>query len=108
MARLRETKTLKPIDNTVYKDGSESPGRNGSERKGGPESEQPRKPSLRPEGEGSMSGRKLAETLVSFRRGDSGGMVARTRRATGEALLVPGRNAWRKVGSITSDHWEMS
>lgn len=31
------------------------------------------------------------------------GTVARARKATGEALLVPRRNARSKVGSITGD-----
>ena len=66
------------------------------------------RPSLRLKGEGSMSKRKLADTFVSLQRGDSDGMVARTYQATGEALLVPRRNSWRKVSSITSNSWEMS
>ncbi len=48
-----------------------------------------------------MNGRKLDDTFDSFRRGSSGSMVTRTDRATGEALLVPGRNFWSKVDSIT-------
>ena len=53
------------------RDGSEPSGRSESERIGGPESEKPRRPSLQPEGEGSMGSRKLAETAVH-----SGGVVA--------------------------------
>jgi len=34
-------------------------------------------------------------------------MVARTYRATGEALHASGRNSWRKVSSITGYRWEM-
>jgi hypothetical protein len=30
-------------------------------------------------------------------------MITRTYQATGEALLVPGRKAWSKVGCITGD-----
>jgi hypothetical protein len=33
-------------------------------------------------------------------------MITRTYRATGEALLVPGRNSWKKVHPIT-DRREM-
>src|SRR5215467_7299931 len=39
----------------------------------------------------------------SLRRGGSGSTVTRTRRATGEALLVPPRNRRSKVGPITGD-----
>ena len=48
-----------------------------------------------------MNRRKLDGTFDSFRRGDSDSMVTRTNQATGEALLVPGRNFWSKVDSIT-------
>ena len=85
------------------RDGSESPGRNESERIGGLESEKPRRPSLQPEGEGSMGSGRLALTADPLRRGGSDSMVTRTRQATGEALLAPVRNHWRKVGPITSN-----
>ena len=49
---------------------SKSPGRNESERINGLESDNPRRPSLHSEGEGSMSSRKLAETAIH-----SGGAV---------------------------------
>jgi hypothetical protein len=45
MTGRRETKDLKLIDIVLQKDG-ESPGRSASERRGGPESEEPRRPSL--------------------------------------------------------------
>ncbi len=38
----------------------------------------------------------------SLRRGESDGTGARTRRATGEALLVPPRKRWSKRCPITS------
>jgi len=101
MADTRETDYLKPIDKAVFWTVSESPGRNGSERTGGPESDNPRRPSPYPWGEGSMISRKLIDTANSLRRGGSDSTVARAYRATGEALLVPGRNHWSKVGSIT-------
>ena len=75
---------------------SELPGRNESERIGGLETQKHREPSLRMKGEGSIGKQKLAEAFVLFRRGGSGGMVARTYRATGEALPVPGRNFRRR------------
>ena len=108
IAEGRETKSLKPIDKVTRGVMSESPGRNESERTGGLESSKSWKLNLQPRGESKMSKRKLADTFVSFQRGNSDSMVARTYRATGEALLVPGRNSWRKVSSITSKHWEMS
>jgi hypothetical protein len=39
----------------------------------------------------------------SLRRGGSDGTLARTHKATGEALLVPARNGWRKVDLITGN-----
>ena len=48
IAEARETETLKPIDKAIGRDGSESPGRSGSERRGGPESEESRRSSLQP------------------------------------------------------------
>jgi len=50
-----------------------------------------------------MDNRKLTETVIPLQRGGNGGMAARTHRATGEALIAPARNRWRKVGSITRD-----
>ena len=61
------------------RDGSESPGRNESERIGGLESEKPRRPSLQLEGEGSMGSGRLALTADPLRRGGSDSMVTRTR-----------------------------
>ena len=48
MAGRRETEYLKPIDKASVRDVSESPGRNESERTGGPESENPRRSSPHP------------------------------------------------------------
>ncbi len=48
MAGMRETDYLKPIDKAIHRDVSESPGHNESERIGGPESENPRRPSPHP------------------------------------------------------------
>ena len=74
MAGRRETEYLKPIDKASVRDVSESPGRNESERTGGPESENPRRPSPQPWGEGNMISRKLIETVIH-----SGGVVATAR-----------------------------
>lgn len=55
IAERRETKSLKPIDKVTLGVMSESPGRNESERIGGLENLEVRKPSLQLEGEGNMS-----------------------------------------------------
>ena len=54
MAGRRETDDLKPIDKSHRKDDGESPGRSVSERIGGLENFQPRKPNLQVLGEGSV------------------------------------------------------
>lgn len=76
-------------------------GRNESKRIGGPESVEPRKPSRQPYGEGSIDNRNLTGTIDPFRRGGSDGMQTRTHQPTGEAFLVPCRNARSKVSHIT-------
>ena len=48
MAGTRETDCLKPIDKAIQRDVSESSGHNESERIGGLESENPRRPSFQP------------------------------------------------------------
>jgi len=60
-------------------DGSESPGRNESERIGGLENSKSRRLSLRQAGEGSMGSGRLAVTADPLRRGGSDSMVTRTR-----------------------------
>jgi len=40
---------------------------------------------------------------MSLRQGGRDSTVTRADRATGEAVLVPVRNGWSKVGSITGD-----
>ena len=54
-------------------------------------------------GEGSRVRRSLADAGRPLRRGGSDGTVARTRRATGEALLVPARKGGSWVGRITGN-----
>ncbi len=63
MAGWRETESLKPIDKAILGMVSESPGRNVSERRGGPESDMPRRPNLRQVGEGSMTQRRLTDAV---------------------------------------------
>ena len=93
-------------DSEAYRQGlpwgdHESPGRNESERASGLENEWIRGPSLQPKGEGSMGCRNLTDAASRSRRGGSDSTVARTCRATGEALLVPERNHRSKVDCIT-------
>ncbi len=71
MAGRRETDDLKPIDKAVVRTVSESPGRNGSERIGGPESDGPGGRAGNRNGEGSKDCRRLAEAAEL-----SGGVVA--------------------------------
>jgi hypothetical protein len=74
MAGMRETDYLKPIDKAIFGTVRETPGRNESERTGGPESDNPRRPSPQPWGEGSMGNRKLIDAVIH-----SGGVVATAR-----------------------------
>jgi hypothetical protein len=92
---------MKLADKAVYRAVSESPGRNASEPIGGPD-----KNNLR--GRVHCSGtkaagrcRRLADETYSLWRGGRDSTVTRTCQATGEAVLVPGRNVWSKVGRIT-------
>jgi hypothetical protein len=102
MAGRRETDVLEPIDKALGRRVSEFPGRNESERRGSPETEEPRRPSGCELREGSRARRTLAGAARSLRRGGSGGTVTRTGRATGETLLAPRRKRRKRVGPITS------
>ena len=79
MTDCRETESLKLIDNTIFGMVDESPGCSENERIGGLESEEPRRPSLQPEGEGITDGHTLTNVAEPLRRGGRDGMVARTR-----------------------------
>lgn len=103
IAGQRETEVLESIGKYMESMYASIAGGNESERRNGLESENPRKPSQQPCGEGSMENRKLNETIETFRRGYSGGMHTRTQQRTGEALLVPCRNEWKKVSRITGN-----
>ena len=103
MAGRKETESLKPIDKAILGMVSESPGRNESEPTGGLESTEPRRPSPQLSGEGSMDRRRLTDAARQLRRGGRDSTVTRTRRATGETLLVPSRNRRSKVDRITGD-----
>jgi putative ABC transport system substrate-binding protein len=74
VAGWRETKTLKPTDQAIGRMVSESPGRNASERIGGPERLKPRRPSLTVERRRQHGPSHLAEAA-----GHSGGVRATAR-----------------------------
>src|SRR5258707_13203980 len=98
-------------DSEAYRQGLpwvdyESPVRNESERASGLENEWIRGSSLQLKGEGSMGCRNLTDAASRSRRGGSDSTVGRTCPATGEALLVPGRNQRRKVYRITCATWQ--
>ena len=103
MAGRRETDDLKPIDKAIVRMVNESPGRNESERTGGPENWKVQRPSRPPHGEGSKHWRRLAEAT-----GFSGGVVA-TAWWQGHAKQLEkpsssqGESPWRKVDLITGD-----
>ena len=50
-----------------------------------------------------MGRRTLDDAAIPLRRGGSDSTVTRTCQATGEALLVPLRDRWSKVGRISDD-----
>src|SRR3989475_2088755 len=82
VAGWRETKTLKPTDQAIERMVSESPGRNASERIGGPEILKPWRPSLTVERRRQHGPSHLADAA-----GNSGGGVATgTGPGTGTAL----------------------
>ena len=74
VAGWRETKTLKPTDGAIERMVRESPGRNGSERTGGPEILKPRRPSLTVERRRQHGPSHLADAA-----GHSGGVIATAR-----------------------------
>ena len=74
VAGRREIEVLKPTDKAIVRMVSESPGRNASERSGGPERTEIWRPSQPAEGEGSMTRRSMAEAA-----GHSGGVGATAR-----------------------------
>jgi hypothetical protein len=103
MAGRSESDDLKPIDKALFRRVSESPGRNESERTGGPERAKPWRPSPQPEGRRQHEPAQTDRSDGTLRRGGSDSTVTRTRRATGEALLVPQRNRRSQVGPITGE-----
>ena len=101
IAGWRETKTLKPIDNV-------SLGKTTSHRavttvnaKVASKVRSPEGRALNRRAKAAWGSRNLTDAAPSLRRGGSDSTVARTCRATGEALLVPARNRRSRVDRIT-------
>jgi hypothetical protein len=100
VAFVEERKRRKPTDKAILGMVSPSPGRN--ERELGSGLDQ-----IESEGRAPMVGRRqqaMAQTDRgdrSLRRGGRDSTVPRTGRATGEAVLVPLRNEWGRVGPMT-------
>ena len=101
IAGWRETKTLKPIDNV-------SLGKTTSHRavttvnaKVASKMRSPEGRVLNRRAKAAWGSRNLTDAAPSLRRGGSDSTVARTCRATGEALLVPARNRRSRVDRIT-------
>src|SRR6266852_3910716 len=74
VAGRREIDVVKPTDQAIERMVSESPGRNESERRAGPERPKPRRPSPHAEGEGRRTRRSVAEAAEP-----SGGVGATAR-----------------------------
>ena len=100
----RVTNRLKPVDKAVSRAVSEPPGRNESERRGSLVSHVSGSRAFNDAAKAVPSG-KIGICARRFRRGDSDGMAARMRNATGEALLVPRRNP-RRTKSYNRQHRE--
>ena len=96
---------LKPVDEAVLGTVSKQPGRNDRERKGSLENKRPGSRAIDAQAKAIPTG-ETGICARRFRRGDSDGMAARMRRATGEALLVPWRNP-RSRKSYNRQHREM-
>jgi hypothetical protein len=96
---------LKPVDKAVSGTVSKQPGRNDSERKGSLVISETGSRAIDAQAKAIPTG-KTGKCARKFRRGDSDGMAARMCYATGETLLVPGRNP-RSRKSYNRQHREM-
>jgi hypothetical protein len=105
MAAWREIETLKPIDQAIGRMVSESPGRNESERTGGPEKLKPRRPSLTVERRRQYGTSHLADAA-----GHSGGVIATARdQDTSSNWRSPPRPIAKATepGPPYNQRWEM-
>src|SRR5208283_1465421 len=101
IAGWRETKTLKPIDNVSL---GETTSRRAVMKVNANVASKVRSPEGRAHiwrAKAAWGSRNLTEAAPSLRRGGSDSTVARTCRATGEALLAPALNRRSRVGRIT-------
>jgi len=96
---------LKPVDKPALGAASKQPGCNESERKDSLVTQDSGSRAFMMQAKAVLTG-KTGKCARKFRRGDSDGMAARMRSATGEALLVPRRNP-RSMKSYNRQHREM-
>jgi len=103
VACVEETKCMKPTDKAIFGMVSELPGRNKSEPTGGLVRILTSEAELAPWKRRHHGRSHPDRSDSSFRRGGRGGTATRTYQATGEAVLVPSRNRWSRVGRITGN-----
>ena len=87
---------MKPTDKAILGMVSESPGRNASEPVVASTKNELRRPSPLMSGEGSRAWRRLTDAPHHFGGVVRGSTGTRTCRATGETVLVPPSNRWRR------------
>ena len=101
IAGWRETETLKPIDNVSLGKTTSNRAVTTVNAKVASKVRSPEGRVLNRRAKAAWGSRKLTDAAPSLRRGGSDSTVARTCRATGEALLAPGRNHRSRVDRIT-------
>ena len=101
IAGWRETKTLKPIDNVSLGKATSHRAVTTVNAKVASKVRSPEGRVLNRRAKAAWGSRNLTDAAPSLRRGGSDSTVARTCRATGEALLVPARNRRSRVDRIT-------
>ena len=101
IAGWRETKTLKPIDNVSLGETTSHRAVTTVNAKVASKVRSPEGRVLNRRAKAAWGSRNLTDAAPSLRRGGSDSTVARTCRATGEALLVPARNRRSRVDRIT-------
>jgi len=79
MAGRRETNDLKPIDNAIVRMAASHRAAAQANAQVAPKVSGPGGRARNREGEGSIEGRRLADTTTRLRRGGSGSTVTRTR-----------------------------
>ena len=103
IARWRETKILKPIDNVTGRVAASCQAVTEVNAVVASKVRNPEGRACNRRAKATWINRKLTGTVIPLQRGESDGMTTRTHRATGETLTVPMRNHWSKVSFITRD-----